>query len=1216
MISIAKRTFQWLVNISVGGAILTMVILQTPTKPLELIPPQKMIVMPPTGVNSGLLYEEIIPDFKDNTFNSGLIFSHHQGGEHLQGLDEALAPGACALDFNNDHLVDIFLVNGSGQTRYYRKEYWWQLHKGHALFENMGNGKFRDVTKQAGLDFASWGMGCVSGDLNNDGFADLIITNLGKNRIYKNTGRGKFIDVTESSGLDGVSWTTSASLADYNSDGLLDIYFTNYIDYKKGAKTFENRSQYKSDTSSAFDSRLYESVPNKLYKNRGDFIFVDVSAQAGVKDAEGRSLDVIWMHANADNLPDIFVINDGGGGSNKLFLNQGDGKFIESSVTSNLGSALPNHSVSLGDIDNDLDVDVVVTGGNEQSLSFLKNEGLSSKAGSFIYKDKVNEMNIHAIQYSGYSGWSSGVFDFNNDGWLDLFTVNGLLTPDPDVEKIPQGQKKRMWINQHGDKFIEVVARPGEALNDTQSARGAVFADFDNDGDIDVYIAHNNDLGQLLINELRSDARWIGIKLVGSDGNRDAIGSIIWVNDGESEQVREVRSGGGFLSSYDTRVHFGLGRSDGPVSLTIQWPDGGKSMYRDLLPNKYYIINKDSGLSMLATKGQEKVEVDKELSLKIGLNNSELRSKYLHWLVIAVGIDQALEELKVGMEDVSPDVRITAIQLLSREMHSEGLTYLIKALDDKNAKVRKSAVQAIGKYESEESVRWLIRMLEDNAPMVREATADVFAFFYKEEEAVIYRKYLAIPYLIRLLDDKDNSVRISVIKALANAENYRAVLPLIRLINDTNEQIVIEAVRALGLIREQRAVRPLLKKLNERNISAKIKASIYIALKRLAYNSVDLMLAKELAAEGSSGLKMGVDVINGILSNYSDRVVFNQNWLFALINERLFQKPTLDSLSSDANGDMVIREIINLNKDNGNNIKGLLQYLLSLDDANIRERGYTLLLNACMDICGDTLENVTKEYSNQVRTGFLQYSQDNIPSDDVATYSKLGVIEFNEKSSELLHALDDSFLEVNQLLEIANNEMQTPENRVRAIKMLDQSNIAPLALSYSLLEHDNADIKVAAMDYWKSKNKSVRLEKMPAFLLSAIDDGSMENKIAAVDILLSRREKWAVRTIRKIILDLSRKSGFRKSVIRKIAKSGLIYAPAILLTISKNKLDPLRWLALEELVSLESPLVEAYMWDLIRDDNESDSVRFQAAEYLIREHPKEVVAILQGKNIN
>ena len=266
------------------------------------------------------------PVFRDATLSSGLHFIHWQGGQKLEGLDETTGSGACVLDYDNDGWMDLFLVNGSGQSHFYRRTQWWQKPVSSALYRNESDGTFQEVTEGAGLRQTRWGMGCVTGDLDNDGDSDLFLTTLGQNVLYRNNGDGTFTEVTTASGIQGEGWSTSAVLADYDQDGLLDIYVVNYLSYPKGAHTFERDSGFQASARPSFDPTLFNSLPNQLYHNRGGLVFEEVAQSAGVEDASGRGLAALWLDVNQDGYPDLVVSNDKGF-PNSLFINLQNGRF-------------------------------------------------------------------------------------------------------------------------------------------------------------------------------------------------------------------------------------------------------------------------------------------------------------------------------------------------------------------------------------------------------------------------------------------------------------------------------------------------------------------------------------------------------------------------------------------------------------------------------------------------------------------------------------------------------------------------------------------------------------------------------------------------------------------------------------------------------------------------------------------------------------------------
>ena len=1208
-----KSMRNWIINIGASSLVAITIVLLTPSTPFHLAPPQKTGNAVALSSPETLPASQHVPVFKDYTLESGLVLNHLQGDNYLTGIDETLAPGACALDYNNDGWIDLLLVNGSGQTRYYRKQHWWQKRQGHALYKNLGNGKFQDVTQESGLGTPSWGMGCVSGDFNNDGHTDLFITNLGSNTLYKNNGEGRFIDITIPSGISGESWSTSATLADYDGDGLLDIYIANYIKYSKGAKTYEAQSQFTENTPATFNATLYDAAPNRLYRNRGEFRFEDVSSLAGVEDKDGRSLDAIWLDANNDGHPDLFVINDGGGGSNTLLINQGNSKFKESSTRMNLSSALAYHSISSGDFDNDGDIDIIITGDQTKTHLLLVNNISTSGKNQWEYSDQAETLGLAKGQFAGYSGWGSGLHDFNNDGWQDLFIANGLVTPDPDINKITQGQSKQFWLNNGNGGFYEATWNAGDALQDIQSARGTVYADFDNDGDIDIYVAHNNDIGQFLLNTLPAGTRWLGIKLIGTRSNRDAIGARVWLKNKDITQLKIAGRGNSFLSSNDPRIHFGLGSTSTPLTLTVEWPDGEVSNYKNFPLNQYLNIEQGQASPAPSTASTITKPPASTLLLSLGASDPRARIKYIQWITQYAEADQALPELEVALADPVEAVRLAAIALLKNHKSPKGLQLLIQLLDDKNATIRHASVSVIRDYEREESIRWLLRMFSDINSDVRINTAESFAFFFREEEAVIYRKYLAIPYLIRLLDDEEPLVRIAAIRALGDAEKFRAVAPLIARLKDPDRGVRTEAARALGLIREQRAIKPLLALLENPHEPPSVKAHSLIALKRLAYAGIPSIFKQLLDIENPSEIRLGLDIIIAILLNQNDGSVYNRQKLVTLIDEWYSHADTQLFLSKTTLNDSIAEKIITILEHSGATPpEGLINRLILTKNPEIRAKVYTALLqnsspeNMMLAIRGlaDPAEPVRNAilYATE-KMNFLVPQKillDSLNNDKTA----LAAIKAMKKNLELET--------VYKLIDIANDEELSITLRAASLTTASLYNGRLAPISETLLNHKNSSLKIAALQYWNSRYKQPAQQNLPPPELSnALKNPDIGVKKAVIDILLLRKEPWARRILIDLLANIETDRTVRSYLIKALSQSDLTYRSAILLKIAQNPLDPIHKLAIEQLVPIQTPLIEKFMWQQLNNPNIKADIRLLAAESLISKHGQQVLKILQ-----
>lgn len=786
--------------------------------------------------------------FVDRTLEKGLNFVHQQGGEQLAGIDETLGAGVCAADFNNDGWTDVFLVNGTGHTRYYGKQYWWQASETNALFLNTQGRGFKDATAASGLDKPLWGMGCLGADFDNDGDTDLLLTGKDARLLYQNNGTGTFTDVTAASGLASQTWATSAAAADMNGDGLLDIYIGNFIDFSKGKKTFEANSQFTGEKRNTFDASLYDVQNNQLYLNKGGLKFTEIAASAGVQDAEGRTLDVSWQYLNDDNKPDLLVTNERGTGSNTVYLNTDGEHFEPGGQALGLRSALGNRGISSGDLDNDGEIDLLIASAmGENTAALLKQPRLPGSPDVPVYKERARELGIGRNAFLNRSAWTGLVQDFNNDGYNDVFIVSGMLEPDADTNRVSLGQAKQLLVNSATGQFTDATATAGIALQDQQSARGAVAADFDNDGDVDVYVVHNNDLGQYLDNETPK-AHWLGLKLVGKPSNRDAIGALVKVTTAQGVQVRRVSSGEGFLSDNDKRLLVGLGGQDHIAELHITWPSGQQQQLTNIAADRYWLLEEGNN-TLQALPGA--TPVAQQLRLKLGINDPKLRAQYVQLLGAAGLPGLNAGELAMASHDPDTDVRRAVIEVAATTRSPAGLSLLVQGLEDPQPDNVLAALAGLQGYEEETSVRWLLRLFAHPDARVRAATSHCFAMFFQEEEAVVHRKYLALPYLIGLLADPVASVRASAARALANAERFRGVHALVAQLDDPDAKVRAAIIQSLGLIRQRLALKPIQAVLSDASQPAEVLSESFIALKRLGDEAVNETLSAFILGQGA-----------------------------------------------------------------------------------------------------------------------------------------------------------------------------------------------------------------------------------------------------------------------------------------------------------------------------------------------------------------------------
>ena len=522
--------------------------------------------------------------FTDVTAQAGISFRHVASPEKKY-IVESMSGGVALFDYDNDGDLDIYLVNSltvdlvktKGKT------------KSH-LYRNEGTGKFTEVGEKAGVSDIGWGMGVAVGDYNNDGFEDLYVTCLGPDYLFKNNGDGTFTNVTAKAGVSDPRWSTGASFVDYDRDGDLDLFVTNYVDFDVNNLPefgLGKSCQYKSIPVQC-GPRGLKGAGDSLYRNNGNGTFTDVSKAAGVSDPDGYyGLGVVTSDFDEDGLIDIFVANDST--PNFHFRNKGDGTFEEvgfvagTGVNEN-GSEQGSMGVTVGDYDHDGKLDLFVTNFADEYNTLYHNNGKNSFT-DLSYAAKVAAVSLP------YVGWGTKFFDYNNDGWVDLFVANGHVYP-----QLPGYRQRRLLHRNNRDgTFSEVSADFGAVLTEDRVSRGVAFGDIDNDGDIDLIIADLDGPPQLLRNDGGNTDNSILIKTVGVKSNRSGIGARVTVVSGDLTQVDEVRSGDSYISQSDLRLHFGLQKRTKVDSILVRWPSGVIDKVSSVGVNRIVTIKEGQG---------------------------------------------------------------------------------------------------------------------------------------------------------------------------------------------------------------------------------------------------------------------------------------------------------------------------------------------------------------------------------------------------------------------------------------------------------------------------------------------------------------------------------------------------------------------------------------------------------------------------------------------
>jgi enediyne biosynthesis protein E4 len=515
---------------------------------------------------------------------AGIHFTHFKGNNGISINLEEFGPGVCVADYDGDGWQDIYFVNA-------RDLYGRGIKVQNALYHDNGDGTFTDVTDKAGVPGTGFGLGCVWGDYDNDGHPDLFVTQYGRNVLYHNNGDGTFTDVTDKAGVAGMEFGayfhSGATFFDYDRDGKLDLYVGSYVALPPGAQRYCKLG----GLTSSCPPSAYEGSPSILYHNNGDGTFTNVTKQAGMYQPHGKDLAVGVADYDNDGWPDLFVANDGIDAY--LYHNEHNGKFKEEGSVTGMaftgqGLTMAAMCISLGDYDNDGWLDLYISDFQGSSDHLWKNDG----KGEF---DEVSERVGLTMPTRSVLSFGGGFFDYDNDGWLDIFIANGHVYPEieqlfPDVH---YKQINSLFHNDGHGKFTDVTKTSGDAFDTPHVGRGVAFADFDNDGFVDVVVANNNDPPLLLHNSGGNGNHFVSFKLVGTKSNRDAMGARLKLTAGGLTQIREIEGGGSYMSQSDLRAHFGLASAVKIDKLEISWPSGAKQTFTDFPADQFYRIQED-----------------------------------------------------------------------------------------------------------------------------------------------------------------------------------------------------------------------------------------------------------------------------------------------------------------------------------------------------------------------------------------------------------------------------------------------------------------------------------------------------------------------------------------------------------------------------------------------------------------------------------------------
>lgn len=539
-------------------------------------------VLATTLAGQSISGQSSIVTFKDVTGAAGITFTHNSGRAGKKFLPETMGAGGAFVDLDGDGWLDMVLVNsrswGAGAAS-----------SPHGLYRNNRNGTFTNVVAGSGLDVSMYGMGVAAGDVDNDGDEDVYITAIEGDRLFRNDGAFKFRDVTKVAGIANANFGTSAAFVDYDRDGRLDLFVANYVKWSQAADKF---CALDGKNKSYCTPEIYPGVPSRLYRNLGAGRFADVSQKAGVANPAAKALGVALVDYDADGWVDLFVANDTQ--PNQLFHNNRNGTFTDTAVAA--GVAFSDDGVARGamgvdgaDYDRSGRPHMLVANFQNQMLALYRNEG------NGLFMDVAPQSPVGRVSLA-YLGFGAFFFDYDLDGWLDVFATNGHI--EESVTKVqPKVQFKQppLLFRNAGKGRFEHVSNAGPDFAVAQAGRGAAYGDYDRDGDLDVLLVNNDGPARLLRNDGGNRNNWITVRAQGTKANRSGIGAVVRVQSAQGSQWQMVRSGSSYCSQSDLALTFGLGRDTTVSAIEVEWPGGGKDRVTNVPARQFIRIVEGKG---------------------------------------------------------------------------------------------------------------------------------------------------------------------------------------------------------------------------------------------------------------------------------------------------------------------------------------------------------------------------------------------------------------------------------------------------------------------------------------------------------------------------------------------------------------------------------------------------------------------------------------------
>lgn len=587
--NVPKRRRLVIITALLGAVMITAILIG-----MYILAPAKTTYLP--GKNTEGLTTDLnrnIPDdyprvtYTDVAKSAGIDFRHFQGERNFQ-LPEDMGSGAAWGDYDDDGWLDLFVVNFAGPITSDGKVPQ-DLPAACALYHNNGDGTFSDVSRQAGVDVRCWGMAAAWGDYDNDRRPDIFLSTYGRNYLFHNNGDGTFSDRSDKAGLAPYEgFWAGASWGDFNRDGFLDLYVCGYVKYTYQTSTASSK-QYDVEVPASINPSSFPPERNLLFKNNGNGTFTEIGKKAGVSDENGRSLSAAWADFDADGWPDIYVANDVS--DNVFYKNMGNGSFREISHNALVADYRGAMGIAVGDWDGDADYDMFITHWVAQENALYSNlftqlTSTDNPLRELRFMDEADRFGLGQIALD-FIGWGTSFVDYDNDGRPDLFVVNGSTFQQKDNPRLLVPMRNLLfWNKGKREGFFEVSTVSGAVFEEELVGRGAAFGDYDNDGDVDVFIVNNGGPAKLLRNDGGNKNNWLELRLEGVKANASGVGAKMRVVAGGVAQVQQAGAQGPYCSQNSPVQHFGLGQALRVDTLEVSWPSGKRQQFLDLPANQ------------------------------------------------------------------------------------------------------------------------------------------------------------------------------------------------------------------------------------------------------------------------------------------------------------------------------------------------------------------------------------------------------------------------------------------------------------------------------------------------------------------------------------------------------------------------------------------------------------------------------------------------------